>query len=62
MKRGMVDPNDNPLRRRTHMSNVNTGWAIGAVVVVLLVGLSYFYNGSGTHLKPGPANAVTQQK
>ena len=44
------------------MSNVNTGWAIGAVIVVLLVGLSYFYNGSGTHLKPGPAHAVTQQK
>ena len=45
------------------MSNVNTGWAIGAVIVVLLVGLSYFYNGSGTHLKSSnPPNAVTQQK
>jgi hypothetical protein len=47
------------------MSNVNTGWAIGAVIIVLLVGLSYFYNGSGAHHpKSGNSspNAVTQQK
>lgn len=45
------------------MNSVNTGWAIGAVIIVLLVGLSYFYNGNGTHPKSGnPLNAVAQSQ
>jgi hypothetical protein len=41
------------------MNSVNTGWVIGGAILVLLVGLSYFSNGSGAH---HPPKTVTQQK
>ena len=33
------------------MTNVNTGWTIGVAILVLLVGLSFFYTGRGPHLR-----------
>jgi hypothetical protein len=61
----MASPNDTP-RRGTdsvrRVSNTTTGWAIAGVILVLLVGLSFFYSGRGTHSNAGgnPPNAVTQ--
>lgn len=44
------------------MTRVNTGWIIGGAILVLLLSLSVFYTGRGTHAKSGanPPNAVTQ--
>ncbi|WP_439924563.1 hypothetical protein [Nitrobacter sp. JJSN] len=46
------------------MTRVYTGWAIGGAILVLLLSLSVFYTGRGTHPKSvdNPPNAVTQQK
>ncbi len=41
---------------------VNTGWAIGGAILVLLLSLFVFYTGRGTHPKSvdNAPNAVTQ--
>jgi hypothetical protein len=54
----MVFPNNNGT------NNITTGWAIGGAILLLLLGLSFFYNGRGTSSKSGenPPNAVTQSQ
>jgi hypothetical protein len=49
-------------RRTDNMTRVYTGWAIGGAILVLLLSLSVFYTGRGTHPKSvdNAPNAVTQ--
>src|SRR6478736_1645114 len=41
-----------------HMSSVRQGWVIGGAVVVLLVLVSSYYNGTGTHYRPAGTAAA----
>ncbi|YBW37914.1 hypothetical protein ACMYR2_0405 [Nitrobacter sp. TKz-YC01] len=43
------------------MSSVKTGWIIGGAILVLLVSLSSFYTGSGTH-SPNTATQTQPQR
>ncbi len=57
----MVFPNDNPTRKTSNINNKRNGWIIGAAILVLLLGLSVFYTGRGTHSKgENPPNSITQ--
>jgi hypothetical protein len=60
----MASPNDNPSRGKDHIRRVNNttiGWAIGSVVLVMLLSLSVF-TGRGTPPKSGEnaPNSLTQ--
>jgi len=44
-----------------HMSSVRQGWVIGGAVVVLLVLVSSFYNGTGTHYRPAGTAAAQSE-
>ena len=60
----MASPNENPPRGKDHIRRVNNttiGWAIGGVVLVMLLSLSVF-TGRGTPPKSGEnaPNSSTQ--
>ena len=43
------------------MSSVRQGWVIGGAVVVLLVLVSSYYNGTGTHYRPAGTAAAQSE-
>ncbi|WP_157043810.1 hypothetical protein [Nitrobacter hamburgensis] len=49
-------------RRTNNINRVYIGWTIGGAILVLLLSLSVFYTGRGTHQKSvdNATNAVTQ--
>jgi hypothetical protein len=51
-------------RKMASITRVYIGWAIGGAIVALLLSLSVFYTGRGTHPKSvdNAPNAVTQSQ